>query len=692
MRYKIIKQLFLIAGITAASFLLLQSEQQVTVPKPLDIFLAIDQSGSMKLSDPDNVRLNSAKYFIDFLAAHRSDYFNHRIGIINFGDKPPVNPDDEMVLLTDLSADKLEQLKAFIKAMNLGDTSFINALRKAHEGFLKAGDLKGRQKVIILFTDGEPDDSRKWSKEKYFAEISDFVAKNLNDCQLILIGIDARSVYWESDSKFWSEITNGRLYRLSKMEEKELDKIYSSIVTQLLRVPEIRWDNVPPEGLNVRIEPYLEKVTFSILKENPEVKLAIYQADGKIVSSKSKDVKYFQHDFSEIYSISDPEPGIWTYKIEKGKGKVEVGKTIIPIEVKLLSPQIPHPYGKPIKVRASFLKRDGSAVREHPGYRLWLGAKVITPRSTENIELIPFSKGIYGVNKEFSTEQEGEYFIELTMKGGNLIISEIKVPIEMKLMPYIKVVRPEDNKKFSLRSDIDIEVNLMLKNQVVDPSKLFQDDPNSILWAQISHDNKIIKSIKLYQNRDKKWVFAGKVGGLHQSGQYKLIVQLGGKLIEGELFESPAPEEIVFQKKMNITDFLIYKWYLALLIVALIAFIIDWAIILTENKWPGWRIRCPQLFGKLEIVKGYDKGQDLESQELKKENKTSIPLKGRKKRFKELGITLVARKVKETQEDGEISVETKIFVIWNRVDRPEEELHQNLSVSIDDNTTINFYY
>jgi len=129
-----------------------------------------------------------------------------------------------MIPLTDLSTSNLEQLKASIKAMNLGDTSFINALHKAHEGFLKAGDIKGRQKVIIFFTDGEPDDIRKWSKDKYFAEISDFVTKNLNDCQLILIGIDVRNVYWQNDSKFWSEITNGKLYRLSKMEEKELDK------------------------------------------------------------------------------------------------------------------------------------------------------------------------------------------------------------------------------------------------------------------------------------------------------------------------------------------------------------------------------------------------------------------------------------------------------------------------------------
>jgi len=48
------------------------------LPKPLDVFLAIDQSGSMEFTDPHGVRISSAKYFVDFLASQRSDFFNHR--------------------------------------------------------------------------------------------------------------------------------------------------------------------------------------------------------------------------------------------------------------------------------------------------------------------------------------------------------------------------------------------------------------------------------------------------------------------------------------------------------------------------------------------------------------------------------------------------------------------------------------
>jgi hypothetical protein len=555
----------------------------------------------MITNDPQGVRISSAKYFVDFLASQRSDYFNHRIGIINFGDVPPEKPEDEMLPLTDLEKTNLERIKRIIKAMNLGDTSFIYALRKAHEGFTKAGDLTGRQKVIVFFTDGEPDDDRKLSKAEYFAEIKGFIQQNLSDCQIYVVAVDVKNVYWEKDKKYWAQITQGKTYRISRMDERELDKVYTSIVLQLLRVPEIRWDNVPPEGLEVEIEPYLEKVTFSILKENPYVELVIYRADGRRVTGKDRDVRYFPGRLSEIYSISDPEPGVWKYKIEKGKGKVEVGKAVIPIEVRLLSPKIPHPLGKPMKVIASFLKRDGSPVEEHPAYRLWLGAKVITPMGMESFELVPVEKGIYTVDKIFNTSQKGEYAVELTMKGGNLTISEVKVPVEVKSIPYVSITRPKKDAKFSLRSNPEIEANLLLDGKPIDPAQLFTDDPNSILWAQVEHNKKIIKSIPLRQDREKKWVFRGKIDGIRRSGRYNILVQLGGHLQSGKPFEFPFPEESSFSKRMTLIDLPIYRWYLVLVFAFIIAFVTDWVKIGIQNSWWGWRIGAPILSGMIAI-------------------------------------------------------------------------------------------
>lgn len=576
----------------------------------------------MKFTDPQGVRVSSARYFVDFLASQRSDFFDHRIGIINFGDIPPENPKDEMLSLTELEKANLERIKNFIKTMELRDTSFIRALRKAFDGFKEAGDLTGRQKVIVFFTDGEPDDYRKLPKSRYFAEIKGFVDQNLSDCRIYVVAVDVKGRYWRTDERYWNQITRGGTYLVSKMSERELDKVYTSIVLQLLRVPEIRWDNVPSEGLEVRIEPYLEKVSFSILKENPNVELVIYRADGRRVTEEDPDVKYFPGRLSEIYSINDPEPGIWRYKIERGKGKVEVGKAVIPIEVRLLSPKIPHPLGKPIKVIASFLKRDGGQVKEHPAYRLWLGAKIITPLGEESFELVPVGRGIYEVEKTFPASQRGEYVIELTMKGGNLIISEAKVPIEVKSIPYITVVNPKAGAKYPLRSDPEVEVNLLFEGKLADPADLFVDDPNSILWAQVGYDGEIINSLPLRQDRKEKWVFKGKIEGIRRSGKYKIFVQLGGHLKSGETFELPSPDEIPFYKRMTIFDFPIYRWYLVLIFLVFVGIMTDWFRIGIGNRWWRWRFNMPRLRGMIRLFKN---GEEIGLYLLSEKRKFKIP-------------------------------------------------------------------
>ncbi|HEX3035447.1 MAG TPA: vWA domain-containing protein [Thermodesulfobacteriota bacterium] len=575
----------------------------VEVPKPLDVFLAIDQSGSMKNTDPENVRLGAALYFVDFLASQRTDFFDHRAGIINFGDRPPANPEDETVPLTSVEDKNLNRIKSVLKPMNLGDTSFISALQKAEGTFKKAGDLTNRQKAIVFFTDGEPDDKRKLTLEKYFDEIHSFINKSLSDCLIYVVAVDVKDAFWERDKKYWDQITSNNTYKLSQIDETELKKVFSSILLRLLRVPEIKWDTVPPEGLSVEIEPYLERATFSILKESPDVKLVIMRENGERISETDQNVEYKPGKLWEIFSITDPEPGVWKYKIEKGKGKVEVGKAIIPVEVKLISPYSPYPQGKSMKVRASFLKRDGSPVKEHPAYRLWLGAKLINPEG-EKI-LINFrteGNGIYIGDKIISTNRSGDYLIPLTMKGGNLIISRRELTISVEPIPYLTVVKPKEGSEIALRDDIEIEANLMRGGRPVAPSEVFTDDPNSLVWTQIADlEGKMTKSVSLKQV-GKKGVFSGAFSSseFHKEGNYKLLFQLSGTRRAGMFFKA-VPEEVEFTKRMDIIDFLLYRWYLVGIFVLFLLLVLDWAQIGRQNEWWLWRFGSPKLSGQIDL-------------------------------------------------------------------------------------------
>ncbi|GFP39747.1 vWA domain-containing protein, partial [Candidatus Hakubella thermalkaliphila] len=348
--------------------------QPLETPRPLDVFLLLDQSGSMRWTDPENIRLEAARYFTKYLAAFYTDIFDHHLGLINFGTTAPV---EAMVPLMPLDRQAISSIESKIVPLDLGDTSFINALQLAVQSFASAEE--GRERAVVIFTDGEPDDPRKLSKEAYFKEIKEFVAKNMAEVSLYVVAVDVEGKYWPEDKQFWGEITRGRIFGLPSVKEAELDKIYSTILLELLRIPELHWDEVPEEGLEVKIDPYLEKVTFSVLKERAEVEFSLIRGDGEKVRPEDPDVAYSSGRLFEIYAISEPAPGMWKYTITKGRGRVEVGRAFIRVEAKLLQPLSPYPQGKTMELLASFRKRDGSPIKELPAYPLWMGARVIKP-------------------------------------------------------------------------------------------------------------------------------------------------------------------------------------------------------------------------------------------------------------------------------------------------------------------------
>lgn len=63
-------------------------------PKPLeekafDIFLVLDQSGSILTTDAQELRIQAAKYFVDYFASFSRQDSQNRIGLVNFGTEAP---------------------------------------------------------------------------------------------------------------------------------------------------------------------------------------------------------------------------------------------------------------------------------------------------------------------------------------------------------------------------------------------------------------------------------------------------------------------------------------------------------------------------------------------------------------------------------------------------------------------------
>ena len=142
----------------------------------LDLVVLIDQSNSMKVNDPNNLRIEALRQIIDYLGDSVL-YFcpdaKHRLAVIGFGDEGTLYTDDIKVYFSNVVIAP-RTLSEWIKARkvlksklpapeNLGGTDFLSAFKAAKDIFDQWGsstssekDILPRRKVVLLLTDGGP--------------------------------------------------------------------------------------------------------------------------------------------------------------------------------------------------------------------------------------------------------------------------------------------------------------------------------------------------------------------------------------------------------------------------------------------------------------------------------------------------------------------------------------------------------
>ncbi len=651
------------------------------VPKPLDVFLLLDQSSSMRQTDPNNNRIDASKFLVEYLATYWAKEQDHRIGLVNFGDLTPPNPDDEMVPLVSLDTTKKkerEELVNKIKPLDLRYTKFIEAFRKARRGFEEVEKDRPRQKAIVLLTDGEPDDLRRLSREAYFSEIIKFFSDSLQNCYLCVLGIDKEDKYWSKNDPYWRRIAK-YTQRLISTEEKDLKEAFWKVISVLMEGVAEKWDSIPPEGLKIQLDPYLEVVTFTIHRELPHAEVSILNPKGlKIKEEPPMISKTLESPRTVIWKVEEPEVGIWICQIEKGAGKVEIGTMKVPVQPRLIYPKEVHPQGKPFTILASFLRRDGKPIKEHHAYKLKMWADLQYPGSPifEHLDLIETPEiGIFLAKETIKTTLEGEYQIILNMKAHK-IISETAIPVKVVRIPYIEVLKPKYEEVQPWHKDLIIEVEIRLGGENLNPTDYFIDNPNAIIFYQIEdlEKGKVIKSGHLrYLGGEKEARFSVNGGKIKKSGKYRLILNLRSRKKDGTIYEyTTNPNGVAVYRKMDLIDFLIYRFYILGAVILILLFLFHYLDIYIWNRHKFWILSCPKLTGSLEIIK---EGEPPITLTLSGKRKVRVNSKG-KLSFLKKGGDLIFFARREVNEEGLITekgwVENKVTQVTLPLEGVEE--------------------
>jgi len=570
----------------------------VSKPRPpqLDVILVIDHSSSMSGTggtDPRGLRVSAAKYFVDALSKRSSAEVPCRVGVVNFGTSASRETSCGLMSLSDRA--QMASLLGCLRVQNLTYTNFLDALRLADNFMRQGGAYKpGHRPVIVLFTDGAPEDPRHLTHEQYFSEIREFVEANLvpNNCDLYVIGIDVKGVYWPKDEPLWSNLARGKDRLGRTYAIKRIDDLYSSfnsIYRDILGIPHVKQDVVTgPQEFTV--DPYLEQIEFHIFPET-KVRLEVRRPSGElVVPDPAKGVALTKTPSYDILTIANPEHGKWRYALSSGKGKVIVFRNPIPVQMKLLNPEFVHPQGKALLLRAAFLRRDETEVKEVPGYPLRLTGRIIPPAEARAqgakdtyVEFRNGKKGIFFADKAVTdTNFTGTWQINLEVIGGQKYKATSIHRIEVQPIPYLEIVSPAYDAHLPYSNGIDILCLLKLKGKPINPEDTFATHPNALMLASLvdSPFGPVSGGQFLEQVPGKVGVFAGRLERpVRSTGDYVLAVRLQGQdKVRGRTICDT--QFTVFHASPTIwQNLLIYSGRTALVIAAIVCLILTYIVV-----------------------------------------------------------------------------------------------------------------
>ena len=175
---------------------------------PLDIVLVLDQSGSMAESFSGSNNRQAAmkqavRSFIDQVAQRYTEKGNHQMSIVTFDSGAKT-----LVGWTNVDNNGAETLKDKISELPnspSGATDVAAGMKKAQEQINNLNKVAGRQKVVIVFTDGVPTTSNRYDNETADSAVK--TAKELKDAGVtvytigIFNGADPNQMYGTNESE-----------------------------------------------------------------------------------------------------------------------------------------------------------------------------------------------------------------------------------------------------------------------------------------------------------------------------------------------------------------------------------------------------------------------------------------------------------------------------------------------------------
>jgi len=446
----------------------------------VDFFILIDQTNSMSINDSQKLRVDTAKYLVDYFAfysANHPDEIN-RISIIDFGEATQATTLDSLPVTDAPDQDPgLNELKANIKAKGLGEANIINGFDVV-DGELKSATNLGenRRKVLVLINDGNPVIERLVSSadlatnfgevEKKYSLLKENYPGQWN---MFVFGIYPQDAYWSKIvGPYWGKFST------SAVQIHQIEDMKTEVVREMGPTMGYTGHSYTARE-SFLVEPYVEYVRFSIFKYSPttEITLGYQEKNGSVttVDPNAENVKRLPSSNFETWTITNPTAGIWKIGTTSN-GKLDIFVQNQPGPVSLTFPTSDRPLGIPFYFRLDMPQYMASNIK----YPLTWNINLLDPNGSEIVldisknasgsifqssqAYLPTLTGNYKINIEVSTKYDdsSDAFV---LYSGEYSFSVFDVKFRLDPTPPYLQYEPLSNLTLHLtdQNDVPIEVD-----------------------------------------------------------------------------------------------------------------------------------------------------------------------------------------------------------------------------------------
>ncbi len=381
--------------------------------RAVDVALAIDSSASMRNTDPENLRLDAARLFVD-LAAN-----DDLLAIVDF--------DQAATVLEPLSLvrNNRTELKSAIDLVDSsGETNIGGGLLASFDQLAERG-IPGHGKATVLLTDGVHNTGtdplsvvplyveQGWPV--YTVALTDYADEAL-----------MREIARQTGGRYYSAPTSSALldiYNRIKQTIKGQDQVTSGTGTVSV--------NQTVQN-TVNIDTSVQVVEFTCLCPQTTINYYIYYPNGTRVErnpatptgTESPDITYISSDTYQIYQVNNPPVGNWMYAINATGANVTVNysSTVAvsaTIELSASINAFAYARGEPVTVTAE-VRNDTAGIGNATVNALF----TLPDGSNETVLLNGTGNGTY--SGTFSnTNEAGAYQVQVGATVGDIVRQEV---------------------------------------------------------------------------------------------------------------------------------------------------------------------------------------------------------------------------------------------------------------------------